>query len=413
MPEIVDDIVPVSSVTRGGVMARPVISETVALGSLDARPDTSSSSVDEAVPLAGARVGRSLSDGARKMLANIDKHGSVDDVETTPAETSAPAAAEQPAAAAMPSAPAAAETPAPVEAPPPAEHEDVAARLSKRNQELLAEVETLRSTKSKRELSKREQTLDEAERMWTEDSIGAIRRIAALAIGAEDPNSPEVDKQMSWLYHDLTEKELNVPLDPNVKSLRESERTRLMVARDKRERDAAAAAPTEPVADKQFTEHAELVGRHITASKHAEKYPLLMSLAEDFDAAKPEALILKAIHRGFATGELDPRTTDDKLIEAASRRIEDRYQALADKILKARPSTSTAAPTPAPAANASPTNGAAGQSHGTRTITAASASVAPATPPAPKTEPQTEASPPKYRNEKERRAALARKHFPS
>lgn len=413
--EFVDEIVstPSPGGASNGRPSRGIINESIQVGSLLAKPDTDSRAVDESVPLARGRSGHSLSDGARKMLENLDKHGVVTDAEpeASPPDAGAPVVEARTAPPAAPAAPI--PPPAPVvaaPAPAPAPDAERYERLAEHNRKLASENETLRASNGKRTLTAREKSIDEAVQMWVEDPIGAMRRIAAASLDIDDPAHADIDKQLTWAYHDMTERELSVPLDPAIKATRESERTRLML---KRERRPAEVAPAEPAADRMFAEHARLVGDHMTATKHADEYPLLAKLARDFQGMDANEAVLREIRRGFQTGEYNHKDDDAPLIAAASRALETKYQALAEKFDKARPQPSTAAPTPAPDVKASQQPLAAGHSHGPRTLTTASASVAPATPPAKRTEQPTEtpAEKPKFRNEKERRKALAAKHF--
>lgn len=386
------------------------VTETVQLGSLTATPASKSGAERETITISprATIAGRVLSDRAKEMLANIEAHDTVDAPETTEPP---PAAAEPTAAPAPPVDPPVVASPAAAAAAPaPDQSADLTAardRALEHNARLVAEVETLRKRPSRGEPAPREKALDEIEKMYAEDPVGANRRLAALALGHEDAAHADVDRQLSWLYHDLTERELKVPLDQSVKAQREAERTRVMMARDKRERaiETAPAPAADDTETKRTEHHTQIVANRLAAV--AAEHPLLMSLAQDFHGQKPEAVVLADIYRGFQTGEYNPAADNDKLIEASTKKIEAQYQVLADKILKARPLPSTAAPQ-APAAtekSASPTG------NGTRTITAASASVAPATlPVATKSETTTEK--PKYKNEAERRKAIAARLFP-
>lgn len=417
MAEFVDVATPVGGRSGGGDShhrgPRTHVTETVELGSIEATP-VAKSGVEREVITVSPRAtvaGRPLSDRAKEMLANIEAHDTVD-----APESSSPAAADPVVAPAIPSAatvpPAAApatSTPAPEPAKPAAD--EVAAardRALEHNTRLLAELDTLKKRPARGEPSPREKALDEIERMYIEDPVGANRRLAALALGIEDPAHKDVDKLQTWLYNEYTEKALGVPLDNSTKSLHESERNRLLMARDKRDRAAEAAKPAaeqpQPV-DAVTAQKTGRVAQLIGSGDHGTKYPMLRGLSQDFDGMKPEELLWREIDRGFQTGEYDRSADDTILIDRASQKIETHYKALGEKILKLLPSTATA--TQAPAATddkASPTG------NGTRTITAASASVAPATLPATKSAPTTEA--PKYKNEAERRKAIAARLFP-
>jgi hypothetical protein len=409
--------------------ARGQIHESVTIGSGSSEPvrDVAAGSVEqESVTVGKGGRGLGLSPTARKMLENIDKHGTVSDEPPDVPKPDSPPAAGAPAAAVAPTqatppetstppAAAAAPSTAPAKSTEDAiaEHKARADRFAEHNTRLVTELEQLRARPARGEPTAREKALDEAERTIMEDSIGALRRVYATALGVDDPKHPDVDKHLTWLYHDLTERELGVPLDPSIKAQRESERVRHLLARDKRDRAADATKPA-PVQDPDAAEAATkvpLVAQFIGAGDHATKYPLLRTLSADFDGMKPEELLWKELNRGFKTGEYNRADQDTNLIDLASRKIESHYQALAEKIAKATqkaPAASTATPTQAAVAT---DQKAEPQGNGPRTITNASASVAPATTPAAKPAP-TETTPKKtWKNEKERIRALAAKHF--
>jgi hypothetical protein len=415
MPELVDEVSPLGGSrqsTPGQLSARGTINETIEVGSLEARRDTSSGEDETIGP--SSRGGRLLSERARTMLANIDAHGTID----APAPARAEVTNDSPPAAAAPAATTPSLPPAPVVTPPaaatavPDPRDEVIERTTARNRELLAELDKHRAAPPRPEPGEREKALDGIERMYLEDPVGAIRRLQALALGVGDHAHKDVDAELSGLYKDLTARELGVTLDPGAAALREAERNRRMLDRDKRDRRAETAPP--PAADPEAERTAKvlpIISQQLAVGKHAERFPLLMTLSGDFDGVKPEELLWRSISKGIATGELDPKTKDDALIDTVAQRIETHYQALADKILKARPSTAAPVPTPTPDATESK---AGATSQGPRTITNASASVAPATPPAEKPAPVTaSAAPTKYRNEAERRKAIAAKYFDS
>lgn len=396
--------------------ARGQIHESVSVGrtgpaSAPVR-DEDGAGVERETITVGKRGGPALPESARKMLANIDKHGSVTD-EPAAEAVAAPAAVSAPVetptavkADAVAPTPAAA-APATSTEDAAAEHKARADRVAEQNGKLVAELEQLRARPARGEPTPREKTLDEAERVLIDDSVGALRKLYMVALGVDDPKHPDIDQHLTWLYHDLTERELGVPLDPSIKNARELERIKHLRARDKREQAESQRPTAAPAVDTDTaTKHgrvAELIG----AGDHATKYPLLRSLATELHGVKPEELLWNEIHRGFQTGEYDRATQDTALIDLASRKIEDRYQTLGDKIAKARPAASTATPTQATVAT---DQKAGSQESGPRTITNASASVAPATPPAAKT--ATTDEPPKkpWRNEKERIKQLIAKH---
>lgn len=398
-----DEVAPLGSGARGRDSgprtARGSIVEDMVVGGLTAKPAGGARGEAEDVTVNSRGGGRVLSETAQKLLAKLDDSPPVAPAETPPAAAAAPAPATP-----------ASETPAtPTPADPAAEYIARADRLAQHNAKLLAELESVRARSARGEPSARDKALDEAERGYLESPIASIRRLIATAIGVDDPKHEAVDAEMKGLYQDLTEQELGVSLDDARKAQREALRTRKLMERDRRERAAETAKPPEPTEApeaKQTAEMAAKIAPLLAAGKHAERYPLLMALAPDFDGRKPEELLWHGIRRGIQLGELDPNTPDDKLIDEVSKKIETHYQALADKIVKARtPVTSTAPPTQASDSSGSKVDL---PSNGVRTITNASASVAPATPPAAKPAPTSD-TPPKYRNEKERRLAIARR----
>lgn len=403
--EIVDEVSPVGS--AGGDRNRRTINETVHVGSLDARQDRDPDVEHDTITIGRRGAGRVLSASAQRILDNIDKHGTAEAPDADTAETASPPAAAGVTDAGAKASPAAAPPPAVAAAAPDAPNEHVE-RLTTHNRKLLAEIETLKAKPSRGAMTAREKALDEAERGYIENPMASIRQLVATAIGSDDPKSKEVDAELTGLYQDFTERELAVALNPADKAARESARTRRMLERDKRDRRAEAeAAQPRPAEPDPSADSVAIISGKLAAGNHADKFPLLMNLSKDFDGAAPAELLWKVISHDIGSGELDPKTADEDLIAHASNKIETHYQALADKIGKARPSPSTAAQTqasPATESKAEPPG------NGPRTITNASASVAPATPPAKKPETPTEA-PPKYRNEAERRKALALKHF--
>lgn len=407
--EIVEELSPVGGAkpsAGNSRIARGQISESITVdmgrGTEPTRDESVNGVEQETITVGKRRLG--LPESARKMLDNIDKHGTVHD-------ESPPAAAVVPDAGVTPVSPAAtvADLAAATVVPEPVKPDDATERLTEANRKLLAEVETLRSSPAKHTPGPREKTLDEVERLLIDDTVGSLRKLFATALGVEDPKDPAIDQHLTWLYHDLTERELGVPLDPTVKNAREVERVKHLRARDRREMAAESAKATAgPSAEDQtFAQHAQLVSDHQTALEHAEKFPLLLTVGHDFDGRPPSELVLNEVRRLVRSGEYAPTTNDDVLIEAASRRLEAKYQALADKISKARPAVSTATPTQATVAT---DQKAEPQGTGPRTITNASASVAPATPPAAKTTPADEPTKKPWRNEKERIKQLIAKH---
>lgn len=345
----------------------------------------------------------SYSEAAKKLIPSDTNTSS----EAKPAETAPAAEAKQegeakPATTEKPAETAAA-TPDPV-----AEYRKANDRLTSTNAKLLREVEELRASKPKRDMSDREKAFDEIDRGYFDSPATSVRKLLAQVIGDKDHQSERVTSELRNLYLDLTEHELGVAPSESAKATRESQRTRAIVEREKRDRAAAeeaaakqpAAAPDE---DKETAGKVARVGSLLPAI--AEKHPLAMSLSEHFDDEKPEALIYKIIAAGFKTGEFDPATNDDVLVAAAAEKIENHYRGLVEKIDAARNKTATP-PTQESTPQDSPSAG-ADRSPVVRTITGAHASVAPATPPAAKTD---DKPPVQYVSKRQKHLALAEKY---
>ena len=445
-PEIVSTVTSGPKTTGGtggsssGANARPVITQSLQVGSLTRSAPTQGGdsegggrTIENQVTSGGGKP-RMLSEGVREMLSNLDKHGSITAPKDAPATAGddkkpdgAPAAAPAGGSGSATAAPAGSQAAPAASAPPPATETPPAGaanveleRSLTRNRELAAEVERLKTTGSKRDPTPREKALQAAEQSYFNGQSGAIdavRAVIAHLLGVDDPKHKDVDAELSGLYQDLTARELGVSVDTAQQATREAARTRQLLAREQRERKAEQESASKPASDdpetKQAAEHAQLIGNHLSSKQAdgktvADSYPGLMKFAPALHGHKPEALVLRVIRDGFATGEFDPKEHDDKLIAKAATKIEASYktlyQALAD-VFGAAPATSTAAPNPSSDASAHKERG---QQQAARTITSASASVAPATPPA---KPETPATPPrKYKTEAERRRAIVEGH---
>lgn len=412
-----------------GRAARGVEVESMTIGSgLQTRRDAApGAEPDDIVVSKMSGRGSQLSEGARKLLEQFERA----EAKTTPAAPAAPPESP-PAAAATPDAgatqnaspgatSAAAATavsadpakPAEPAKPDPAvaEHETRMARLLEHNTRLLSEVESLRG--KQREPGDREKALLDVANMAVEKPVQAIRKLIALAHGIEDDKSKDIDEELSGIYKDLTELELGVSLDTAAKAERESKRTRRIMERDKRdmerERKAAEERAKQPAAGNEDEANHRAVASFLATKgtdgkSPADEFPVTMKVAAKISGVPVEKLVWNEIRRAVQTGALDPKSSDADLIKAASKSIEQRFQALRDVFTEAFP-TSTATPAQATGATESKADPA---SNGVRTITNASASVAPATPPASKPAPTVDK--PKFRNEKERILALARKH---
>lgn len=408
-----------AKVASVGPSGRPATTRTIVHGSVVAEPTRNENAQVRTLSSSSPSAPRSFTDHQKQMLANLDKHGDVrgaaEDKSAT--EASSPAVGAEAAKAAEATKPE-----AKVETPPepakPAADPDLTAkveRLTEHNKRLAAENERLTGRAAKAEPDARTKSLDEIERSFTTAPYAAIRKLVALNAGIEDPNHADVDQIMAGLYAEWTGNELKVPMDAGQRALIESKRNRLLIERDKRDQAAAAKAAEDKAAeDAQTQKHADVsrqLGEHLDTSKHAERFPLLMKHSKTFDNAAPGELLFAAIRRGIAAGEFDSKTPDKTLIEHYSKEIETHYQAIRDKFVAAS-QTSTAAPTQATVPSTE--NKADATDKGARTITNASASVAPPAPPAKPTSPAPTDKPngKKWRTENERRQQLAKHYFP-
>jgi hypothetical protein len=391
-----------------------------------------------------------MSDRIRSMLASVDKHGDFRDAKPAsapaagggeqigdaPAEgaseggaaaqgtESAPAASETPggsegggaaategdAPSATTAAPGPAADKAPTEPAKPAAASQPdpdliarAARLEEHNAKLLAELETARA-KPAAEPDEHTKTLHEIERNLSSDFVGSLRKLMALHAGLKE-DSPDLDQLMAGGYSEWTAKELKLQLDPAQQASIGTRRNTLLIERDKRERDAAAkAAEAKAAADaeqRSNAEYARQLDTHLETVKHGEKYPLMMALAPDLDGMSPGALLRTLVQRGIKSGEIPKEWTGDKLTEHYSNKIEAHYQKHIERIeavkAKAKPAAPPTSTAPQAQASDSTTDNKAGapSNTGARTITNASASVAPASPPAATPSAPTPAGPPK------------------
>lgn len=381
------------------------VSEDIVEGDGIVRADSGDGDDDDVIFDGPAR--RKLSESARKLLENLDTDGGDDPIDDPPPAETKPADAPteaKPVEEKKPDAPAAADP----------ELQGRHDRLLKRNQELLSELDGYRKRGGKAELSEREKALDEADRGYLDDSVASVRKLVATSLGVAH-DSKEAEEELLHLYNDLTEKLFSVDLDPSKKALRQAARTKYILARDKRERAAEREQAAKPQGDGgPPAEAISFIGDQVT--KIASKYPLLTSLAEDFDGMQPSHLLFTEIGKRINLGEFEADTPGDKLVEMAAAKIESRYKAIADKLGKATTNNNTAqnasteTPTNAQDAKASPSQG-ADQKPGVRSVTNAQASVAPATPPAKKPDVTPQDAPPKFTSEAQRRRWLAQKHL--
>lgn len=259
-------------------------------------------------------------------------------------------------------------------------------RLQARNRELLDELETARKT-PKAQRSDRETALLAAESAYVDEgAVPALRKFLSIITGAA-ADSKEVNDELHGVFADLTALELGVPLDENQRTLRDNARTRLLLSRDKREKVEAGKKPdADNDADAVQYENATKYVDNLLSTKGqsgtsiADEYPMLMSLAEDFDGYKPAEVLARAIRQEIMTGTLDPKTNDLDIIRIVAPKIENHYAGVAKRIEAARakknkkPDTTPSAK-PKAAVEASKEQR---QSHGARTLTNAAASRAPA-----------------------------------
>lgn len=284
-------------------------------------------------------------------------------------------------------------------------------RLAARNRELLSELETARKT-PKAERTEREQRLSDAlDAYYDGGSVAAFRKFLSVVVGAE-PDSKEVDAELSGVFLDLSEREVGVPLDPNQRSLRDNAKTRLLLARDKRDKADAAKKPTaDNSADIGIEYGTRMIDGLLTTKEQggtpiADEYPMLMALAEQLDGYKPAEVLARAIKLEINTGTLDPKQLSDMdLIRIVAPKIEKHYGTVAQRISAATAKKNTKTDTTKPSVKPKVAKQASTeqrQSTGARTLTNATASRAPAKPP--KTNPK-----PKMNTEERK----TRKDFPS
>lgn len=265
-------------------------------------------------------------------------------------------------------------------------------RLLARNREMVAELEAARKApKAKR--TERETALIAAEsKYYDEGTIPALRQFLSVVTGAP-PDSKEVDAELAGLYTDLTARELGVGLDPNQQALRDNARTRLLLARDKREK--AEAGKTDPDDSAEVVNYEEGT-KHVTAllstktqngASLKDEYPTLMALAEDFDGYAPSEVVARTIRHEIMTGTLDPKVHSDvDMVRHAASKIE-KYYASRAAALRAKLTPSKKPDTTTPSGKkpkvAVEASNAQRQSTGAPTITNATASRAPAKNPKP------------------------------
>lgn len=407
MPETVtqDEVVSERApAARSALSARPVVSETVGVSGGAAKP-VKGSGIEEDALSEGGRKGRTFKASTEKLLSEMDKpakptvapHDVGDADEDEPTEPEDTDAGDDGADAADAGDVVEGEQEVEGEEPEgdqaPSEIETLkaaAARVEARNHELIVELDTARKT-PKSQRTERETTLLAAEQSYIEEgTVPALRKFLSVVVGAA-PDSKEVDAELAGLYIDLTAKEVGVALDQNQQSLRDNARTRLLLARDKREKaDAGKKAEPGNGADEaaQYENASKYVDNLLTTKDEsgksiADTFPMLMDLAEDFDGFKPSAVLARALKREYQAGTLDPNGSETDAIRIVAQKIEKHYDAVAKKIEAARAKktkTDTTKPSVTPKVVSAPSQEQR-KSEGARTITNTTASRAPAKPP--------------------------------
>lgn len=393
---------------RGGALAaRPVQTETVEANGGVAKT-LKGSGVEEEAMKEGGRRGRTFKESTEKLLAKMDAKpapaapaahevGDADEDEPADdadqgadevADSDETDAADAPDDAAAAEAEGEGEEATKDEQPNEVETLKAAAqRFEQRNRELVGELEAARKT-PKVQRTERENTLLAAEQSYIEEgSVPALRKFLSVIVGA-GPDSKEVDTELAGLYLDLTSKEVGVALDQNQQALRDNARTRLLLARDKREKADAGkkAEPDNSVNEAaQYEQASKYVDNLLTTKGEsgksiADEFPMLMTLAEDFDGFKPSEVLARAVRQEYMTGTLDPRGSEIDAIRAVAQKIEAHYDVVAKNIEAARAKKTkpdTTKPSGQPKVVSAPSKEQR-KSEGARTITNTTASVAPA-----------------------------------
>jgi len=276
-----------------------------------------------------------------------------------------------------------------------------AARLAEHNSRLLAENESLRRSAVPADVAERIKAQDELDRLWLTDPVKAYeKKMAALLGVAED--APDIAAHRGYFEVDLTHKRIGVPLTDDSDAARKAARTLAAIQLEMRARKADETKPTPPQAPQEDPAE-RIVAQHIST----EKYPLIFALTEHDYGVKPERMIWAEINHRLRIGQLDPKMTDAQLIDTVVPEIEARYEAQ----YQARMSKYTAAKRPSSATSvtiaAAPVEEKKPDppSQAVPTLTNATASVAPATPPVPKA-----ADKATYRNRMEKRIAIIKSH---
>lgn len=305
-------------------------------------------------------------------------------------ETPKPAA-EVPSATPAPSAVAQPPPAAPVAAPAPvaddaAELRTTIDRQAKLLEQATGEIERLSKGQTD-EIRARVESLRAAEDGYLDNPYQSVRRYVANSLGVKEDDAAAIDEEIDALTRDLIAARHpgTYQLDEATKANRNAALLKRSLTRD-RQRGEASKRETETQEQRRQADLADrsdqqIIARHLESNKQS--HPHLMALAGPLDGSTPEAKVLEAIKTGIAVGHFDPKTPPERLLTMGAELAEKHYRARLDAIQKARPNTDTAAPSPPPvqpagAADANVKDGTARQSHGSRTITNADASVAPA-----------------------------------
>lgn len=323
-----------------------------------------------------------MSDFAERLTAALAKHAPVAAAEDAPDDAPDDAAPDEADEAAPDEGEAdEAEEAAPdVPAPTPeVPKDDTAARIAARNRELASELEALKAKVPKGTAA----LASQAASMYLQDPMQAMRMLVAAGLGIEDAASKDVDAELEGLLLEAAGKDLGVPLDPTKKLEHGQRRLNHMLRMQQAEK-------VQPV-DDGTAARLETIER--TASPMLDKYPHARDLHGILDGKPIKEIVNQAILIGLASGELDPKMTNEALVASALGAIDAHYKQLADRI--AASSKPAAAP---PSAS---------EKQGTRTVTSSNASVAPTKAPIKKQKPKVE----EYADEEARRKSVFARHF--
>lgn len=407
----VDEVTSTRSGT--GAVPRATIDETVSASG--AMVEQHAKGVEqESVRDRGGGTGRALKESTLQLLAKLDAAGGDEDPDDAGLVDAAPADDDA----------AVTESGDVVDVAPAAEDnvwQTKAATLEAANRKLAADNQALlkqpRAARDARDIA-----LADAEQAYVDEGpVAAVRKFLSIVLNSTH-DSKDVDSELSGLYTDLTARELNVPLEASHQALRETARARLALARDKRERkseaEKTASEATQPEDAKQTAQAATLIESRLATKREngqsfADDHPMLMALSEHLDGLRAPELLARVIKHELQIGTLDATLSNDDLISAAAKKVENHYKTLGEKFAKAYPSTKTdtAKAGDSKTATAVKTSNDQRQSTGAQKLSNASASVAPAT--SPKTKQPTTApeEKPKFKTDKERRE-YALRHLP-